>query len=336
MNVWEALIGAPPQGPEETQRIAQQLRRNAEFGLLGQITGDRVLAPAGQSMRQGSFDQAKQLQQQRQFGLDYSQKDRLQRERLDFEGRQNVLNRTLRKQLQDDLIQHQRGAYTPLEVGEGGAYIPTNPYTGDTRPEIGRERAATGTGIGGLSGKDLLRYTRDLSRDLEQAKLPEIDPAVAQVDEALAPYAEGNIPGVGAGKYSPGSEARAMRNAIAPIRNILLLARSGAAVTEQEYERFKQELLGEGMLASDEDFRRAWEDLKLRIDSRRRNIFKGYHPAVVDFYVNGTVSGMEFQNGYYVYPQDNPSAGAVRRQAQGRDFESEYDEFLNPEDEDDY
>ena len=55
MDIWESLIGAPPQGPEETQRIAQQLRRNAEYGLLGQLTGDRVLAPAGQGMRERSF-----------------------------------------------------------------------------------------------------------------------------------------------------------------------------------------------------------------------------------------------------------------------------------------
>lgn len=143
----------------------------------------------------------------------------------------------------------------------------------------------------GSAMKDLWRYRKDLGRDMTKAGIPEIKKGISQVDEALAPYGEGNLPGFGLGKYSPSQEARALRGKLQPIENILLKARSGAAVTDQEYERFRKELLGEGVLASDADFRRAWADLKSRVEAMEQGIYQAYDPAIVEIYQNDIATG---------------------------------------------
>jgi hypothetical protein len=139
--------------------------------------------------------------------------------------------------------------------------------------------------VGGLTNKDFARYGRDLARDREKAGLGEFNKGVEQVDAALAKYEGQDLPGVGQlGRYSIGSEAREFRGILQPIENILLKARSGAAVTESEYERLRKELLGEGAFANDADFRRAWSFLKDRMAAKEIEIEAGYDPEVVDEY----------------------------------------------------
>jgi hypothetical protein len=126
--------------------------------------------------------------------------------------------------------------------------------------------------------------TTQLSRAL--GDLPELERMIQTVDEKLEPYAGKDIPGMG-GVFNvlPGmsSEARQMQNARQAVMNVLLKARSGAAVTPSEFERFAKEF-GSNIFNTDEDFLAAWEDLKNAIAAKTQNVYAGFDPEVVENY----------------------------------------------------
>lgn len=75
-DIYSSLIGAGPSSAQQQMIIAAALRKQKALGQLGQLTGDRVLAPLGQGMGKEADTYADQLQQQRQFGIQSSQRDR--------------------------------------------------------------------------------------------------------------------------------------------------------------------------------------------------------------------------------------------------------------------
>lgn len=288
MDIWESLIGAPPQGPEETQRIAQQLRRNAEYGLLGQLTGDRVLAPAGQGMRESSFKKAGSLQKALQ-----------EQQRRDLTKSENVLTRTLQQSLQNERIQHERGAYTPLEIGDGGEYLPTNPYTGATRDVVGKPASPKPPPGAAAYEKAVYDDVKELSKRLQPYS--EVTSATKAIDRLIRPYVNkneegkwraGNIPGIGRGQGLPGAQilrsekGNEIFGRVNELRNIILQIRSGAAVTESEAVRLDA-ALQQLNTATDQNwldqYIMAREQLDLAIDS----IYQGFaRPGVVSEYRN--------------------------------------------------
>lgn len=60
-DIYSAIVGEPPTEREKLQAIAQQLRKRQMIGQLGQITGDKVLAPMGSSMVDTANTQAEGL-----------------------------------------------------------------------------------------------------------------------------------------------------------------------------------------------------------------------------------------------------------------------------------
>ena len=66
-------------------------------------------------------------------------------------------------------------------------------------------------------------------------------------------YKGGDLPGVGfIDQVSPGREARNMKAAIASLENVIIKNTSGAAVSESEFKRLKDEL-GKGVLRNEKD-----------------------------------------------------------------------------------
>jgi hypothetical protein len=126
--------------------------------------------------------------------------------------------------------------------------------------------------------------TTQLSRSL--GDLPELERMIQTVDEKLEPHAGKDIPGMG-GVFNalPGmtADARQMQNARQGVMNVLLKARSGAAVTPQEFERFQKEF-GSNVFSTDGDFLAAWQDLKSAIAARAQNVYAGFDPEVVENY----------------------------------------------------
>lgn len=162
------------------------------------------------------------------------------------------------------------------------------------------------------------RDVRNLSRDLTKAQIPELMEGIALIDKQLEPYIKkgGDLPGVG-GAYNilPGitQDARFMKSVIARIRNTVLKARSGGAVTPQEATRLLEEFSLRGF-NTDEDFLKSWADFKSVFQNKVSGVYSGYPPEVVDEYLKN----MENQVSDGV---DNPS-GAPGAPGTGTDWES--------------
>lgn len=73
MDDYLAMIGAAPTSREAQETLANSLRRRRSFGELGQITGDKVLAPFGQNLASQADEYAKQIQKTRLADIDNAQ-----------------------------------------------------------------------------------------------------------------------------------------------------------------------------------------------------------------------------------------------------------------------
>lgn len=96
-----------------------------------------------------------------------------------------------------------------------------------------------------------------------------------------------DIPGFGAGKILPDvmqdDTGKAIRQEVATIRNSILKARSGGAVTPQESDRLLQEL-GDGYGKTDAQLRYGISNVRKMMESKLGNIEAGYDPAALDMY----------------------------------------------------
>lgn len=116
------------------------------------------------------------------------------------------------------------------------------------------------------------------SDTLQKEGIPEIEAALAGAEGAVGRYKDKPIPGMGrvtgllpAGVLS--EEGNDVRQSVAQIRNIVLQARSGAAVTDQELRRMVEEL-GTGF-QSDESLRRGLVKLRARFEKVKQNVAAG-------------------------------------------------------------
>lgn len=139
------------------------------------------------------------------------------------------------------------------------------------------------------SQKALDRGVTDLSKRLEKAAIPDLRSGISNIDAELAPYIEkgGSLPGIGGmsnvGGFSFTSDGRQMQARVAKIRNMILKARSGGAVTPEEASRLMEEF-SLGMWNTDEEFLASWDDFKSSIDAGERNIHSGYGADIREAY----------------------------------------------------
>ena len=142
-----------------------------------------------------------------------------------------------------------------------------------------------------------------LAGEFEKGGYAELQQSTKDLNAMLARYPEGkNIPGVGGlanipvigpglARLTGGESAKDNQSIVASVRNALLKARSGGAVTDSEATRMMEELqtaVGSG----DEDFRKAATRISKTLDARVANLFAGQRPDVVDEYAarGGTVT----------------------------------------------
>ncbi|MCW1958312.1 MAG: hypothetical protein KIH64_007160 [Mycobacterium sp.] len=128
---------------------------------------------------------------------------------------------------------------------------------------------------------------------LQKEGIPEVEQALASAENLVGNYAE-DIPGYGraAGalpSWALGDEGNNVRQAVAAVRNIVLSARSGAAVTDQELRRLTEEL-GAGALQSEEALRQGLRKFRQRFEAVKANAAAGVGDDVKDAYeANGGV-----------------------------------------------
>lgn len=257
-DIYSALVGEPVSDREKLAMLAQKLRKQQQIGQLGQITGDRVLAPMGAGIMKNTNDIAERLGQQgstdrwRKTQDAMNERSVLARaaeaeENRKFTAGQNALERALRRELEG--MRQSKDAKT--------------------------EAAAK---------KDLARYVERYGKEIGKAELPAMESYITDADKILGQYDGKDLPGIGfmdfSSKYS--QEGSSTRQAVQAVQNALLKALSGAAVTQSEFERLEKQMFGP--LATEESFRQGWAGLKAAVAAKRMNIEKSYDPLVIEAY----------------------------------------------------
>lgn len=119
----------------------------------------------------------------------------------------------------------------------------------------------------------------DYSKTLQKEGIPDFEDALSTLEDKLSKYKPGQAPGVGRGAglipdFLQGQEAEDLTNSIAAVKNTLLKARSGSAVSESELRRLVQEL-GTGGFRSEETVRNAIKSIRSRFEKVKANVVAG-------------------------------------------------------------
>ena len=139
------------------------------------------------------------------------------------------------------------------------------------------------------ASKDLDTGVARFSGTIEKAAASEFNAALDIVDATLSAYEPGKLPGFGRIEGAVpnmflGDEAQKTRSNMQQAANILLKARSGAAVTNPEMLRFLTEVAqGAGM--SEDAMRNGWDNVRRTFGGRVQNLLTGASPEVYDEYL---------------------------------------------------
>lgn len=162
-----------------------------------------------------------------------------------------------------------------------------------------------------------------LGTQLEKSGIPQAQQTLDNIDNILSKYPKnGDLPGYGpvAGSlpnWAVSKEGQELRQAVASLANINLKQRSGAAVTTQEYDRFKTEL-GNGTGMTPDRLRQGLTQMRSLIESQKKNYAAAAPDGAIEAYeANG---GMPLSQ--YRTPQAKPAStsapGATDFQAEAR------------------
>lgn len=269
-DIFDELIG----GGTDPKALAAALRRQNQLGQLGQLSGDRVLSPLGSGLQASAMESAAQvpLARYRTQSLD------VQREGMKARADEAAKDRALQRSIA--AMNNERA----MDVAAIGAL---------------RNR--------GLSSAQQAVAEREKRKEVERlggkvntTKLGQLQSALKLAGGVLKRFPEGAIPGVGGLQnvrtmglgtgLTSAMEAlgfdrggKQVQTDIAPLMNIILQARSGAAVTDPELNRMLVES-GLTQFSSDDDFRRGVKNLMKMYNQELKNLTAGYEPDVVDLY----------------------------------------------------
>lgn len=151
------------------------------------------------------------------------------------------------------------------------------------------------------------------SDTLQKEGIPELEAAVSGAEAVLNKYPAGQVPGIGAVKNAlpaaaMSDEGKNVRQALAQVRNIVLSARSGAAVTDQELRRLVEEI-GTGVGMSEDDIRNGLGRVRTRLETIKANTAAGVSDDVKSLYEER--GGVKIQRGGATAPS-GPKAGTVQ------------------------
>jgi hypothetical protein len=255
--------------------LSDGLRRRREIGQLGQLTGDEVLAPFGKGLS---------LSADREIIKEMDRSDKQSQRELtsgyyDFQKAQAGLSQTMALRKQDETERHNLAMEGKVNTA---------------------------------LQKTLDRDVMKLSANITKAQLPDLQAGISQIDDELRPYLENDegLPGMGGlsniGDWSFTEGGRAMKARVAKIRNMILKARSGGAVTPSEASRLLTEF-SLGVMNTDEDFLRSWTDFKEQIARGEQNIYAGFTDEVKDTYL------MNLSREGGIAPTNAPGSGGNNR-----------------------
>ena len=279
VNPYEFMIGGQVPTDDQMKIMANQLRGMDSRAVLAALSGDKPLTAAGNILT----DKTDKIS----TGLAKTRKTLEDRE---FTAAENKLLADATKKERDRA--YERGVYE---------YDTTAEDTAAHRKELYRlEKAGIDATIANKAEAARIAAEnkkedniRRLSESVVKADLHAIDADMAALDRTMRPYMDTNtgelkksgikgIPGAGRSRIfdSLTSDARQVNQVFSALKNKLLKARSGAAVTSNELDRIEMEL-GQGVWATDEDFARGIMLLKDYQEVLENHIYGGYSDDVI-------------------------------------------------------
>jgi hypothetical protein len=114
-----------------------------------------------------------------------------------------------------------------------------------------------------------------LGTQLEKSGIPQADQVLNTIESIVSKYPPGQLPGYGKiqgllPSAALNEDGQKLRQAVAALANINLKQRSGAAVTDQEYARFKQEL-GNSAFVPEERIRQGIGQMRSMVEAQKKN-----------------------------------------------------------------
>jgi hypothetical protein len=140
------------------------------------------------------------------------------------------------------------------------------------------------------------KQVTQFSNQMEKTGIPQLQQALDTIDSIMQKYPPGSdLPGYGPidglrPTWSLGEDGQRLRQAIQSITNITLKNRSGAAVTDQEFERFRQEM-GSSAFLPEARIRQGIDQMRGILNAQKRNAIAGVSDDVLgDYEANGGIS----------------------------------------------
>jgi hypothetical protein len=274
MKTYESKVALPLkilQSATTPQQVAQMTQQAVQAGIWTPEEAQKNVA--GMPMdgnfdqwRQGQLVQGMEMKQQIELQIRQAQQAETQRHNQATEG---LTEKGQRQALQIAQMNNERQRENNATARENAA---TNrQLAADAKKVAADEKAVT-------------KY----SDTLQKEGIPELETAVGGAEAVMNKYKKGEVPGIGALKNAlpaaaMSDEGKDVRQALAQVRNIVLSARSGAAVTDQELRRLVEEI-GTGVGMSEDDIRRGLGRVRARLETIKSNAAAGVSDEVKSTY----------------------------------------------------
>lgn len=285
-DIFDELLGpngAPP------QELIAALRRQRGLGQVGALSGDQNIRQLGSAEYDDAMKQATGVRDRR----DRSQ---AREDQLAFQKWQQ-------EQANASRADDRKYRYDALRQAAALARAQSQNALDVARIREGGDAQAAGA----AAQKNRNQQLNKLEAALRTSGLGNVWSAIqgakGVVDEYTERDPQGNVtgykgvPGVGGlanartlgmgtlattlGNLGGAGKAKENQAKIAALQNLVLQARSGAAVTDPELQRMLTET-GLTMFSSDEDFLRAFPELVKKSEQAVRNTMAGYDPDIVE------------------------------------------------------
>lgn len=310
-DILASILGAAPTDPQKQQMIAELLRKRSNLGAIGVLSGDKAMSQVGSGLMGQADSYAKQIGENRLKGVDDART-------AEYYGMQNrwkagdseYRDRALKQALQIAGMNNER----MKEIAQ---------LNRDYKNQLADEKVAAKREYEGFKAQE--RF----GKMLQSEGLPAIWEAFDNADAVIKKYEGKNIPGSGMlantklGYLTSGEAGREVKGSLATLRDLILNARGGKALTATEKALFLEEL-GLTALNSDDDLRKAIKRVRDHLARVSQNAYAAYGGKdgdVLQGYVDagGYLPNFETDDGSADIGEDVTAAAlqAARAQQQG-------------------
>lgn len=243
VDIYSAMIGDPITDQERLDTVAKKLRKQALIGQLGQLAGDKAVAPLGSNLMKQTEAQAEDLSQR-------GEQARYRRYQEGASIRSDERARAEQAWREKNAAAELAYKYADLKSRADDRAL-QRALAAEEREERRKDREDA------AADKEIERQISKTTSMLDKNQIPGMVTSAENLTDALKKYAGGkDIPGIGVvasdlPRFLLSKEGQRFRSDLAGLANQVLRSRSGAAVTDPETRRFMEELARGGGVSED-------------------------------------------------------------------------------------